>query len=55
MVSRVSQCPNPPLARVKFTRAEVTNLGYRPTTDQPAFWLVLSFSYSQAVPQRSHL
>ena len=27
---------------------------YRPTTDQPACWLVRSFSYSQAVPQRSH-
>ena len=26
----------------------------RPTTDQPAFWLFLSFSYSHAVPQRSH-
>lgn len=28
--------------------------GQRPTTDQPACRLVLSFSYSQAVPQRSH-
>ena len=41
------------LAAGKAGRSCTHTLAGLPTTDQPAFRLVLSFSYSQAVPQRS--
>lgn len=36
-----------------LVQAKTAKAVYRPTTDQPACWLALLFSYSQAVPQRS--